>query len=732
MKKKSIISLFVFLLGFGVSTTSCEDMLTPDMDRYAEGFTGRDTVNFYLGIVANVQEMIENNVILGDIRSDLATPTDFVSDTVSKVANFEKVPDAENGLVNRAAYYKVINQCNFYLSAVDTLAQKNNIQYMCKEFAQVQMIRAWTYMQLVQLYGEVPFITLPVDNAGTGWETNPHGGWANADNLLEKLMENGLDLAYVYEQRMGLPNYGTFVTGASGVSINSQILLFPGDLVLGDLYLLRGNGQNDYLKAAEHYYNYLEDYGYANTGRSTSHFMIREGSKEIYSHIASSWNENVVINYTYNKTSEIATLIPSAANNSIGKTLTRVAQIYGFDPHSSNSTSMESGDDNSEQAVTTGEISVTANYKNRQVAPSQRYIALNKSQAYRVNEEDGGLQVDVKYPEDLGDGRLDGSVKYLNTLGGRVPFVQKAVHSTSDGETSLTAFTFRYAQTIYRKSQIWLRFAEAINRAGFPRHAFAILRDGLNSETLPRLRTVSTPDDVNKKFVVTFEAESVVDGCYYVNEDELTRAAAYPFLQFRDGLWANGGIHELGCGKSTDMDTLFTYGEVVGQRMIDEEMRVNGNVSQDVLDYAAVLRALDRDANPNFDVPAVEDEEEEEDEEEGEEEEEIDRTDYAQDTIAVVTKTVEELQMEINAVETLIADEMALETAFEGFRYFDLVRIARHKNTILGADYGTNWFAWLVSRRDLMLKPYESPEQTGTLYPLLQSQSNWYLQNPVY
>ena len=131
-------------MGFGVSTTSCEDMLTPEMDRYTEGFNGRDTVNFYLGIIANVQDMIENNVILGEIRGDLTSPTNFVSDSVSKLANFEQVPDADHGLVNRAAYYKVINQCNFYLDAVDTLAQKNNIYYMRKEFAQVQMIRAWT------------------------------------------------------------------------------------------------------------------------------------------------------------------------------------------------------------------------------------------------------------------------------------------------------------------------------------------------------------------------------------------------------------------------------------------------------------------------------------------------------------------------------------------------------------------------------------------------------------
>ena len=251
MKNKSIISLLVFLMSFGLATTSCEDMLTPDMDRNVENFTGRDTVNFYLGILSNVQEMIENNVILGEVRGDLCEPTDYVSDTISAVANFIPTEDAENGLLNRAAYYKVINQCNYYLARVDTMAQKNNIYYMRKEYAQVQAIRAWTYMQLVQNYGTGPFITRPVENVGTGWESNSPEGTVNADNLLDKLLENNLMRAYEYERLLGLPNYGTFKTGA--VDIPHKLTLFPTALVLGDLYLLRGASTSDYERAAAFY-----------------------------------------------------------------------------------------------------------------------------------------------------------------------------------------------------------------------------------------------------------------------------------------------------------------------------------------------------------------------------------------------------------------------------------------------------------------------------------------------
>ena len=49
----------------------------------------------------------------------------------------------------------------------------------------------------------------------------------------------------------------------------------------------------------------------------------------------------------------------------------------------------------------------------------------------------------------------------------------------------------------------------------------------------------------------------------------------------------------------------------------------------------------------------------------------------------------------INAMEDIICDEMALELAFEGNRFGDLTRIARHKNNagLYGANYGSQWLA---------------------------------------
>lgn len=706
MKNKSIISLLVFLMSFGLATTSCEDMLTPDMDRNVENFTGRDTVNFYLGILSNVQEMIENNVILGEVRGDLCEPTDYVSDTISAVANFIPTEDAENGLLNRAAYYKVINQCNYYLARVDTMAQKNNIYYMRKEYAQVQAIRAWTYMQLVQNYGTVPFITRPVESAGTGWESNSPEGTVNADNLLDKLLENNLMRAYEYERLLGLPNYGTFKTGA--VDIPHKLTLFPTALVLGDLYLLRGASTSDYERAAAFYYDYLEDAG-AITNGNAGFRVSYNGEDEIYTP-----NENGSwVMPTLNYNGDLITLVPSAANASIGKTLTRVAQIYGFDPHSSTS-STDQGDAG---IALSGQISVQVNYKNRQIAPTPSYINLCQNQIYALQESENKIE----YPANLGDCRIDGTIKYMREDGQRRAFIQKFCPRAMSSESYLSGFTFRYNMPVYRKRQIYLRFAEAINRAGFPRHAFAILRNGLQAKKMPAIRYDSVQyDDVNKTFKKVPYLRIVADGTGYIGIDEMRRALDHPdFLDFTDDAkWNSQGIHAFGTGEHNDLDTLYTYDRIVGERMAQEALRAGAPAEAALrLRYSLLEESNTPTTGEGEGQPT-----------------EPDRSDYTElpaDDPQVPT----DLAQQINAVETLIADEMALETAYEGWRYYDLMRIARHKNADnWGAGVsGTQWMAWLISRRSLDLKPYENPTQyDATLFGKLSDPNNWFLQSPIY
>jgi hypothetical protein len=65
-------------------------------------------------------------------------------------------------------------------------------------------------------------------------------------------------------------------------------------------------------------------------------------------------------------------------------------------------------------------------------------------------------------------------------------------------------------------------------------------------------------------------------------------------------------------------------------------------------------------------------------------------------------------------VENLICDENALETAFEGNRFFDLVRIAKRRND-------ASWLADKIANRK------GSTKYDATLYDLVKKPENWYL-----
>ena len=738
MKHKSIFSLLFFLMGVGIATTSCEDMLTPDLTRYTENFSGRDTVYFYNGILRNVQDMVEQNELLGDLRSDLVATTKYTSDSISNIVKYEnKRIDGEDQLLNRAAYYKVINQCNFYLAKVDTTAQKNNIKYMKREYAQVLNIRAWAYLQLVQTYGTVPFITKPVDNADTGWEKNPEK-WATADNLLDLLKAdlktaNGIEYANGY----GYPDYGEYQTGNSNFKVNTKYLRFYSDLILGDLYLLHSANRQDYIEAAKSYYKFLRRYNnttYNVTGNfaTYSRSQLPNGTYQYYprvdSWIGSGLNASSLGN-------ENITIIPSAANNTFGRVLSRNVQIFGFDPSSRNSTS---SDVNGGSVSTSGQVTISVNYRSRQVGPSNAYVNLCKAQSYSNTEYASGIASNITYFTGVGDARMYGTAPIVETKeGGRDEnenryIMKSAVPSSVDGSGLAHGASFKHFRSIYRVRQVWLRYAEAINRAGFPRLAFAVLRDGIDHQTLPTLtdsiKYINA--DSTKYHTVTYldstSVENTSRGVFYLGNDEMRRAQAEPehslflpdFENKDNNEWlSNRGIHEQGCGASSVLDTIFSYKNVVAKRIEEEAKRTN-SLTASVKRHIRNLRRYDVTVGDDTNTGTGDVEED------GEQKE---------------PAPAEVNPLEVQAVETLIADECALETAYEGSRMFDLIRFARHMNNDASGvpgftpTYGTTWLAWKIARRNENLKPYEDPSiYDGSLYTLLLDPSNWYIVSPKY
>lgn len=712
MKKTSIIGALFALLCTGTVATSCEDMLSPEMTNNVDGGAAiTDTVYNFHGILKSVQDIAERTVILGEARGDLTSPGLYVSDSVYEIANYQPAANGSSGLLDRSAYYKVINQCNFYFARVDTNALMNNTYYMRREYAQVQMIRAWVYMQLVQNYGSVPFITEPVDNANTGWEnTAPK---ATRSNLLNLLLSDNLEQAYRWSNQYGLPSYRSYNTyNASNTTINSQLCMFPADLVMGDLYLFGAKDSMDYVRAATYYYNYITDNDLAITqSRAATFSVFAQGTdEESYSSSVSSWSS--VFNQ-YAK-GELVTVIPSCAVSTMGTVLTDVQQIYGFELSSNQSVNVSTDDEGTEQTDITGSITPTASEQYRQLMPSTAYMRLNAAQMYAGENTRGTTQAELDYYENAGDARVDGSAPIVRVQSSdgtmnRDRFIHKFCPASNISSFGSSGFSFHYCIPVYRTSLIYLRYAEALNRAGFPQHAFAILSHGLTPDNLPTLLDSTKVNANGQQESVYYLDSTTIAGRAQIGVDELRRARfATAFLNVNMMPTENViGIHSLGCGGIEVEDTLYTFSKAVAQRISEEKARVANNPSAGVEAAKRFLRQTEGDVTTD------------------DGEDDTDDSDWIIEP--PYTGPNKDAQ---NAVEDLIVDELALETAFEGYRFGDLQRIADHKN-VSKSGYGTEWFAWKISRRDEDLAPYENPNQKNEeLYTLLNNQSNWYLQNP--
>lgn len=494
MKNKSIITILSLCLGLSMATTSCEDMLTSDSDRHSYEVAG-DTLYSYWGILKSLQNIGERYVILGECRGDLIDGGEFTTDSVNAILSFglngdtENIKDGANRYLKVSDYYHVINSCNAYLAKVDTLMEKaDGEKYMLREYAQVEAIRAWTYMQLVVNYGDVPFYLEPMLSTEQilGFDSKKPENRVNASNLWEKL-ESKLMRAYQIEEQWGYPQYNDY--GFTTSVCHSTKAMFPTSLVLADIYLMG----NQYEKAAAYYYEFLDGkYGGALPMDYYSYAYIPQGkTSPIVTNTGYPWNETGAVS----KTSESITAIPSSTNSLWGVVQRGVNDLYGFESTIRQSTGSDS--------LARASIQLYHNWE-RQLAPSAGYDTLRLSQKFEVYQKSNDMDVEstldiyvldsvgdargVTYNQDPAYGNTDKYGGYICNLGSEAYYIegiqtQRYIMKQNPRNAYSTVFPM-----VYRKSMVWLRFAEALNRAGYPGYAFAILKNGLtrNKEWLPK------------------------------------------------------------------------------------------------------------------------------------------------------------------------------------------------------------------------------------------------------
>ncbi len=434
-------------------TTSCDDMLDKGNDYVIDANdklinNASDTVTFVLGIINKLQGIAVRTNLFGEVRGDLVTVTSNATSDLKEIADFDMSDDNMYNVPRD--YFAVINNCNYYLARVDSTAgnESRNEKYFEREIAQVHSIRAWVYLQLALVYGRVPLLTEPILTASQSKQSYP---MYDLPGICDYFI-NDLQSYYAHEY----PNYVTV-----GGDIDPMLCFFPTQVVMGDLYLWRAVTTQDKesaKSAARCYYDYItwDLNGKSNLYTTANRWYWSENT--IYAGMYKMASSNVSSSSVWgNENCDDITEIPMDSAAADGY-YNELRNLY-----------------NTTNVIDVVQASIT---------PSDYLINLSEQQTYvgydtykNVVEVNSKIEGDDEAIEDhlLGDLRF------------QKDYEKKTQHrgtSTEEYEEQTIKKHSSQHISIYRATQLYLKLAEALNYAGYPRFARQILTMGLSNSVI--------------------------------------------------------------------------------------------------------------------------------------------------------------------------------------------------------------------------------------------------------
>ncbi len=452
MKLKTYIYSVALAGAFVSLTTSCDDMLDKGNDYviYADDHTletPSDTVTSVAGIINKLQAIAVRNNLFGEVRGDLVKVNSNATSDLKNLAEFDV---SDDNMYNAPRdYYAVINNCNYYLSKADSTAgnESRNEKYFEREIAQVHSIRAWTYLQLVKAYGSVPLVTDPIL---TKLESEASYPMYDLAGICDYFIE---DLQPYYATEY--PNYVTI-----GGDIDPKMCFFPTQIVMGDLYLWRAvltHSKEDAKSAAKCYYDYI-------TWDLSSKNDLYTTSTRWY------WEEASVSRGMLQKPSS-----NSLSSSTWGGTNCTDITMIPMDS--------AAADGYYNELRNLYNTTYVTDVSQASLSPSQYLIDLSESQSHVTydNNKDAVEITRDRLSEEAVENHYAGDLRFqkdYNSMTTR--------YGTSTDEVDVQIISKHSSQhiSVYRAAQLYLKLAEALNYAGYPRFAKQILVMGLSNNVI--------------------------------------------------------------------------------------------------------------------------------------------------------------------------------------------------------------------------------------------------------
>jgi len=432
------------------------DTVNPNQVEQEQHFYNfNDADKAILGIYGKLMGLVERVVVLGELRADLMDYTENA--TFDQIDISRHTAAAGNKYCDVAPFYEVILNCNDALANFDRMKAERRLseEEYGYRYADVVTVRSWVYLQLAIHFGSIPYITDPlatVDAVSDRAKFTP----ISFDDILDRLV---VDMESIPKEVRGLstlsPLYNTVVDGN-----DMTYVLLNKNFVRGDIHLWKGN----YLKAAECYYDVIAD-AEVNIGGDNMCYKVDgwvwDGANEPRFQVTYARYRGIDLAAYRNKWKEIFSR--AQTNSEMRREAINVLQ---YDPRFLPKYPLI-------------ELFASTGQGKYQLKPTKWAMdSLWEAQVQRDN-----------YFQFDGRGR---DASFDNTTDPSKPIILKYLYDyyaqSADANRTISLlydqpdfYKLQGRWFIYRAGLLHLRYAEAVNRAGYPDLAYALINDGVQS-----------------------------------------------------------------------------------------------------------------------------------------------------------------------------------------------------------------------------------------------------------
>jgi hypothetical protein len=210
-----------------------------------------------LGLYGKFLQLAKQYVVLNELQADLMDVTMNVDDALQQIN--EHAITEDNPYADPRPFYEVILNCNDILKNFDIMRadKKFKEDEYRQRYSDVAALRSWVYLQAGILYGNIPYITSPLETVD---QAKDESNFSRLDlrTLIDTLVKTTEAIPYKDLYAGGT----SLVTTVDGY--NTAKFFINKKCLLGDLYLWRSaytGSTADCRKAAEYYKDVMETGG---------------------------------------------------------------------------------------------------------------------------------------------------------------------------------------------------------------------------------------------------------------------------------------------------------------------------------------------------------------------------------------------------------------------------------------------------------------------------------------